>query len=82
MGGMSRRGFLRCVMCTGGVAAGASGARLLKQYGKLIPYVVPPEHVQPGEWSWFATTCRECPAGCGMHVGHRDGRVTKAEGHP
>ena len=33
-------------------------------------------------WSAFATVCRECPAGCGMHLLFRDGRVTKAEGNP
>jgi molybdopterin-containing oxidoreductase family iron-sulfur binding subunit len=30
----------------------------------------------------FATTCRECPAGCGVHVRCREGRVVKAEGNP
>jgi len=49
---------------------------------KLIPYVHPPKYPKPGEWAFFATTCRECPAGCGMLMYHRDGRVTKAEGNP
>lgn len=49
---------------------------------KLIPYVNPPKYPKPGEWAFFATTCRECPAGCGMLMWHRDGRVTKAEGNP
>jgi len=30
----------------------------------------------------FATTCRECPAGCGMLLFSRDGRIIKAEGLP
>jgi len=30
----------------------------------------------------YATTCRECPAGCGMHVSHVNGRAIKAEGSP
>jgi Fe-S-cluster-containing dehydrogenase component len=36
----------------------------------------------PGTWTIFATTCRECPAGCGMHVRCRGGRVVKPEGNP
>ena len=75
---VSRRGFLWSV--TGGAII--AGGRPNKSWTKLIPYVIPPEQVTPGEWSFFATTCMECPAGCGMHLWHRDGRVTKAEGNP
>jgi molybdopterin-containing oxidoreductase family iron-sulfur binding subunit len=80
LGKLSRRGFLR-------LAAGGGGTVLAAGWGekvtdRLIPYVVPPEHIRPGVWNYFATTCRECPAGCGMHVWHRDGRVTKVEGNP
>jgi len=81
MGGLSRREFLK--FSAGGAAMAADLAS--KSADKLIPYVVPPEHIRPGVWSFFATTCRECPAGCGMSLYHRDGRVTKAEGlrdHP
>jgi anaerobic selenocysteine-containing dehydrogenase/Fe-S-cluster-containing dehydrogenase component len=39
-------------------------------------------YVRPGLWTIFATTCRECPAGCGMHVRVREGRVVKCEGNP
>jgi Fe-S-cluster-containing dehydrogenase component/anaerobic selenocysteine-containing dehydrogenase len=39
-------------------------------------------YVRPGLWTIFATTCRECPAGCGMHVRVREGRVIKCEGNP
>lgn len=35
-----------------------------------------------GESTWFATTCRECPAGCGMIVRNREGRAVKCEGNP
>jgi len=79
LGQISRRAFL---WLTGG-----SGAAILfkpaRQFvEKLIPYVNPPKYPKPGEWAFFATTCRECPAGCGMLMYHRDGRVTKAEGNP
>lgn len=36
----------------------------------------------PGVWTVLATTCRECPAGCGMYVRCRGGRVVKPEGNP
>ncbi len=39
-------------------------------------------YIRPGLWTIFATTCRECPAGCGMHVRIREGRVIKCEGNP
>ncbi len=49
---------------------------------KLIPFVTAPEDIIPGEATWYATTCRECPAGCGMLAKNRDGRVIKVEGNP
>lgn len=49
---------------------------------KLIPYIIPPEDLIPGEASWYATTCRECPAGCGMLAKNRDGHIIKVEGNP
>ena len=76
---LSRRAFLK-LAATGGAAMAAGMG--IKSADKLIPYVVPPADVHPGTVSFYATTCRECPAGCGMHLWHRDGRVTKAEGNP
>jgi molybdopterin-containing oxidoreductase family iron-sulfur binding subunit len=49
---------------------------------RLIPYVIPAEDLIPGEATWYATTCRECPAGCGVLAKNRDGRVIKLEGNP
>ncbi|MCE5334283.1 MAG: 4Fe-4S dicluster domain-containing protein [Desulfobacteraceae bacterium] len=48
----------------------------------LIPYVNPPEDLVPGKATYYATTCRECPAGCGMLAKNRDGRIIKVEGNP
>lgn len=75
---MPRRDFLK--LAAGGAALGLTSAG--KTADKLIPYVIPPDHVKPGLATFFATTCRECPAGCGQHLWHFDGRVTKAEGNP
>ncbi len=72
---IDRRSFL----LTAAAAAAEAGARYTN---KLVPYVNPPEDTTPGTWTLYATTCRECPAGCGMHAWHRDGRVTKVEGNP
>ncbi len=76
---LSRRSFL---ILTGSASAALAGSGCSTTVNKLIPYVNPPRYPKPGEWVHYATTCRECPAGCGMHMWHRDGRVTKAEGNP
>jgi anaerobic selenocysteine-containing dehydrogenase/Fe-S-cluster-containing dehydrogenase component len=75
----SRRQFLKAAGVTGltALTAGCSDATR-----KLIPYVTPPEDIVPGEATWYATTCRECPAGCGILAKNRDGRVIKVEGNP
>jgi len=35
-----------------------------------------------GEAVWYASTCMECPAGCGIIAKNREGRVVKLEGNP
>ena len=79
MGEISRREFLRVSAGSGAYLAGGFGE---KTVNKLIPYVIPPQDVKPGEWTLYATTCRECPAGCGMYLRHREGRVVNASGNP
>ena len=76
---MSRREFL---LLAAGASVAAAAERGQKDADKLIPYVVPPETIRPGTWTSYATTCRECPAGCGMHVRVTEGRPIKAEGNP
>ncbi len=49
----------------------------------LISMLVPPEDgVVPGQARWVATTCTECPAGCGMQVRLREMKAVKLEGIP
>lgn len=79
MSEMSRRGFLQIAAGTGVGFAATIGGKTIE---KLIPYVTPPDNSIPGNWNDYVTTCRECPAGCGMVVWHRDGRATKSEGNP
>src|SRR6266566_1882390 len=80
---MNRRRFLTVLGVTGGgvAALGACGVDAQRTQ-KLIPYLVQPEDQVPGIATWYATTCRECPAGCGLHAKVREGRVVKLEGNP
>src|SRR5882757_5744485 len=76
---VSRRSFLK-LAATASAAAALPGCEPAAR--KLIPYVVPDENVVPGVPSFFATTCSECPAGCGVVARIREGRVVKLEGNP
>jgi anaerobic selenocysteine-containing dehydrogenase/Fe-S-cluster-containing dehydrogenase component len=76
---ISRRSFIK-LAATAGAAAALPGCEPAAR--KLIPYVVPDENVVPGVPSFFATTCSECPAGCGVVARIREGRVIKLEGNP
>jgi molybdopterin-containing oxidoreductase family iron-sulfur binding subunit len=48
----------------------------------VVSYLVPEEYVIPGIGVWYASTCRQCDAGCGVHGRVREGRVLKLEGNP
>ena len=80
---LSRRKFLKVLGVTGGGAAAlaACGTDADKSQ-KLIPYLVPPEDQIPGVATYYASTCRECSAGCGIQVRTREGRAVKIEGNP
>ena len=73
---IDRRNFLKLVGASAGAAA-ASGCSDPVQ--KLIPYVVQPEEITPGLAVTYASTCQECPAGCGLHVRTRESRPVKLE---
>ncbi|HEX2203577.1 MAG TPA: hypothetical protein VHG91_09780, partial [Longimicrobium sp.] len=77
---MKRRDFLK-VLGAGGAGVATVGCST-GHVEKLIPYVVHPEEIVPGVPTYYASTCRECPAGCGIHVETHEGRVTKVEGNP
>ena len=76
---IDRRNFLKLVGVSAGAAA-TSGCNDPVQ--KLIPYVIQPEEITPGLAVIYASTCQECPAGCGLHVRTREGRPVKLEGNP
>jgi anaerobic selenocysteine-containing dehydrogenase/Fe-S-cluster-containing dehydrogenase component len=77
---MNRRDFLKIIGIGGGTAAMVGCSAQPPE--TLIPYVVPPEEIIPGQATWYATVCRECPAGCGMLVKTMEGRAIKVEGNP
>ena len=80
---MDRRRFLTVLGATGGAAAAVSACGIGPEPTEhLVPYVIPPENQVPGVATYYATTCRECTAGCGLHAKVREGRVIKLEGNP
>jgi anaerobic selenocysteine-containing dehydrogenase len=75
---LSRRDFLK-------IAAGATVATGFAPAVRSVvlePFVRPPEEVLPGRATWYASTCRQCPAGCGIIVRVINGRAKKIEGNP
>jgi len=77
---MDRRTFLQL---SGMSAAGALLAGCQAANEKMIPYLIPPdEGVTPGIANYYASTCRSCPAGCGILVRVSEGRAKKIEGNP
>jgi anaerobic selenocysteine-containing dehydrogenase/Fe-S-cluster-containing dehydrogenase component len=77
---IERRAFLKTLGLAGSAAMIESCAKGTSD--ELIPYFVSAEDVVAGVPAYYATTCRACPAGCGMVVKSLNGRVVKAEGHP
>jgi anaerobic selenocysteine-containing dehydrogenase len=77
---MNRREFLKL---TGAAAAGGLLSSCNMNPEKLIPLLVPPENGSiPGVFDYYASTCRQCPAGCGIIVRTHEGRANKIEGNP
>jgi anaerobic selenocysteine-containing dehydrogenase len=82
-----RRDFLK-VMGVSGVAATVAGcdmpSYITSEEGaeQVVPYLSPEEYVIPGVGVWYASTCLQCPAGCGVRGRVREGRVLKLEGNP
>ena len=75
---MNRRTFLKIAgIGTASMAVGCSDPQK-----NLFSPVQHPDDMVTGQPTWYATTCRECPAGCGVLAKNREGRVVKLEGNP
>lgn len=76
---MNRRTFLK----TAGLGSIAFAAGCSPEAEKRLHALVhAPDDGVPGQPTWYATTCRECPAGCGVLAANREGRIVKLEGNP
>jgi anaerobic selenocysteine-containing dehydrogenase len=78
---ITRREFLKLTslgICT----AVLTGCGPASRYVKRQPYADMPEYTRAGTSVYFATTCGECPAGCGLIARTMEGRAIKVEGNP
>lgn len=77
---VERRDFLKFLGM--GAAMTALAACTRRPVEKIIPYLVKPEEITAGIPNYYASTCGECPAACGVLVKTIDGRPIKMEGNP
>jgi anaerobic selenocysteine-containing dehydrogenase len=78
---LSRRDFLK-VAGTGAVVASVlTGCGPASRYVTREPYTKMPEYNYNGQSTYYATTCRECAAACGLVVRTMQGRAIKVEGN-
>jgi anaerobic selenocysteine-containing dehydrogenase/Fe-S-cluster-containing dehydrogenase component len=76
---VDRRTFLKIA----GVGGLSFAAGCTSQPAKtLYSLVQAPDDMVTGKATWYASTCRECPAGCGVLAKNREGRTVKVEGNP
>ena len=78
---VKRREFLK-IASAGAAAGAAAGCGGKDHFQYLIPYLTSPDETVPGVSTYYATTCQECAAGCGVIAETRDGRAIKLEGNP
>jgi len=79
---ITRRDFLKLSGAGAAAAAVLTGCGPVARYVTRRPYTEMPEYTLPGQSTYYATTCRACPAGCGLIVRTVEGRAIKVEGNP
>jgi anaerobic selenocysteine-containing dehydrogenase len=77
----SRRDFLKLAGVGAATTAVLTGCGPASRYVKREPYMLMPEYNYNGLSTYYATTCRECAAGCGLVVRTMQGRALKTEGN-
>jgi anaerobic selenocysteine-containing dehydrogenase len=78
---ISRRDFLKLAGVGAATTAVLTGCGPASRYVTREPYTKMPEYTYNGLSSYYATTCRECSAGCGLVVRTMQGRALKVEGN-
>jgi len=79
---ISRRDFLKLASVGAATSAVLTGCGPASRYVEREPYSRMPEYTYNGLSTYYATTCRECAAGCGIIVRTMQGRALKVEGNP
>ncbi|NJC98628.1 MAG: twin-arginine translocation signal domain-containing protein [Anaerolineae bacterium] len=79
---LSRRDFLKLATAGAATSAVLTGCGPASRYVKREPYMKMPEYTYNGLSTYYATTCRECAAACGLVVRTMQGRAIKVEGNP
>jgi anaerobic selenocysteine-containing dehydrogenase len=79
---MNRREFIKTAGIGAAATAVLTGCGTISRYVVREPYTRMPEYTYNGQSTYYATTCRECPAGCGIVVRTEQGRALKVEGNP
>jgi anaerobic selenocysteine-containing dehydrogenase len=79
---ISRRDFLKLAGTGVATTAVLTGCGPASRYVQREPYSKMPEYTYNGLSTYYATTCRECAAGCGLIVRTMQGRALKVEGNP
>jgi anaerobic selenocysteine-containing dehydrogenase len=79
---ISRRDFLKLASAGAATTAVLTGCGPASRYVKREPYYKMPEYMYNGLSTFYATTCRECAAGCGLIIRTYQGRALKVEGNP
>ncbi len=70
---LTRREFLKASAMGAAVCVISGCSPGLQREEFLESYIQPPEEGLPGENLWYASTCRECLAGCGIIVRSSEG---------
>jgi len=78
---VSRRDFLKLAGVGAATTAILTGCGPASRYVKREQYLQMPEYNYNGQSTYYATTCRECAAACGLVVRTMQGRALKVEGN-
>jgi anaerobic selenocysteine-containing dehydrogenase len=79
---ISRRDFLKLATAGAATTAVLTGCGPTSRFVQREPYMKMPEYTYNGMSTYYATTCRECAAACGLVVRTMQGRAIKVEGNP